>query len=270
MDKNPIIEIALSEHRFWLQIMGDHARFVFLSLAPTESLFLVASQKFIILFDQLLERAYQQMSEVELQELNHKAYDATYRLREFKLELLSMSLTADLKSHLPSSFYNGMINELEEYLFILNSLIHGNNPLLPPLHYHMLWLTDAVLHSATLAATLDLTEKNLIEKSNQYEIQFQNLYMKSLTLNGYLRTQLEDFPSMEYFNIQAEKAITDFSEYLEALLDQKIDGKILGTLLPLMIDHMVREECYYLWKLSQSAKNVRKPDCDPSRPRLNI
>ena len=44
-------------------------------------------------------------------------------------------------------------------------------------------------------------------------------------------------------------------------------NKVLSTLTPLMPDHMLREECYYLIKLAQSSE-VRMPDCDPTRPRV--
>jgi hypothetical protein len=156
--------------------MGDHSRFIFYSLAPTETEYILTAQEFIILFDQLLEHAHKQLSEVELNGFNRKAYDAIYRLREFKLELLTMSITSDLKTHLAPSFFNDMLNELEEYLFILNALMNGQNPLLHPLHYHMLWLSDAVGHSATLTSTLDMVEKDLSNRAYDYEIIFQDLY----------------------------------------------------------------------------------------------
>lgn len=267
---NPLIENALFENRFWLQIMGDHARFIFFSLAPTESEYLVTSQEFIILFDQLLDQSHKHLSETELNGLYRKAYEATYRLREFKLELLTMSLTSDFKSHLTSSFYNGMLNELEEYLFILNSLMTGHSPLLHPLHYHMLWLADAAEHAASLTATLDNIEKKQINQSNQYEIEFQDLYLKALTMNGFLRTQLLEFPSLDKYNEQAKNMIADFMEYLENLRDQRLDIKILGSLMPLMADHMAREECYYMWKLYQTTNNIKKPECDPTRPRVEV
>lgn len=268
METFHITDTALFEHRFWLQIMGDHSRFIFFSLAPTESEYILTAQEFIILFDQLLEQSHKQLSDTELEGLNRKAYEATYRLRELKIELLSMSLTSDVKSHLAPSFYNDMLNELEEYLFILNSLMNGQNPLLHPLHYHMLWLTDAIGHSASLSAELDMVEKDLIDKACRFELQFQDLYLKSLQMNGYLRTQLGSFPSLDRLNEQSGITISAFLEFLENIRDQRMDNKVLGTLMPLMADHMSREECYYLWKLSQSTRNIRRPDCDPGRPRI--
>jgi hypothetical protein len=264
------MDAALSEHRFWLQIMGDHSRFIFFSLAPTESEYILTAQEFIILFDQLLEQSLKKLSVTELEELNRKAYEATYRLREFKIELLSMTLSSDLKSHLPPSFYNGMLNELEEYLFILNSLMNRQVPQLHPLHYHMLWLSDAVNHAASIKSELDFIEKDLTNLANHFEIEFQDLDTKSFTMNGYLRTGLSDFPALARLNELVEDSINDFMEFLGTIRDQRIDGKVLGTLMPLMADHMYREECYYLLKLSQNTGNIRKPDCDPASPRLEL
>lgn len=30
-------QVALFEHRFWLQVLGDHARFIFDTLSPQET-----------------------------------------------------------------------------------------------------------------------------------------------------------------------------------------------------------------------------------------
>lgn len=268
MDSTTLLEPILFEHRFWLQILGDHSRFIFLSLAPTESEYIMTAQEFIIAFDQLLEQSYKQLSEAELAELTRNAYEAALQLREFKIELLSMSLTSDLKSHLSSSFYNDMMNELDEYLQIIHAAINGQSLLVHPLHYHMLWLSDAISHAATLSSSLDHSERDSIETSYKFEVQFQDLYLKALAFHGFLRTQLTSFPALDRLNDQVRIAITNFMEYLETIRDQRLDSKVLGSLMPLMADHMAREECYYLYKLSQTTKTIRKPECDPTRPRV--
>lgn len=268
MEITPIIEAALFENRFWLQIMGDHSRFIFFSLSPTESEYILTAQNFIRKFDQLLEQSHKQLSDSELEDLNRKAYETAYQLREFKLELLSMSLISDLKSHLSPSFYNDMLNELEEYLLILGLLMNAQLPIFHPIHYHMLWLTDAVGHAASVSAGLDFVEKELINRAFCYEMQFQDLNTKALLMNGYLRTRLVSFPSLNRLNEEVNIPMANFMEFLENLRDQRMDGKVLGTLMPLMADHMSREECYYLMKLSQVTPTIRKPDCDPARPRF--
>ena len=268
MDHDSIADITSFENRFWLQIMGDHSRFIFFSLPPTEATYILTAQEFILLFDQLLEQSQEKLSPDSSNALNLRAYEAVYRFREFKIELLSMALRTDLQSHLSPSIYNDMLNELEEYLFILNSLQNSQLPLMHPLHYHMLWLNDAIGHASIISSSLDLTETDLLDQTSNFKMQFLDLYYKSLSFNGYQRTQFINFPALNKLNEQANHVVTIFYDFLESLRDQRMDGKVLGTLTPLMADHMVREECYYQWKMSLSTNNIRKPDCDPGRPRL--
>lgn len=268
MEGFQITDAVLSEHRFWLQIMGDHARFIFYSLAPNEVEYLQRSQDFIISFDELLDQSRKSLNTPELEILNRQAFQLLHQFREFKLLLLALTLGSEIKVHLPSSFFNDMLNELEEYITVLQSLMAEKQILFHPIHYHLLWLTDAVGHAASVAANLDLIEKDMIDKSHCFEMQFTDLLMKASMMNGYLRTELHSFPSLSRLNEHAGEATLLFKEFLEDIRDQRMDGRILGTLFPLMADHMAREECYYLWKLSLTGGLMKRPDCDPQRHRI--
>ncbi|MGO4276772.1 DUF2935 domain-containing protein, partial [Paenibacillus sp. TAF58] len=50
-------EQALFEHRFWLQILGDHARFIYNALAPVELKDIAIAHSYINQYDQLLGQA---------------------------------------------------------------------------------------------------------------------------------------------------------------------------------------------------------------------
>ncbi len=267
MNTQPYHDTALFENRFWLQIMGDHARSIFLALAPTESEYIMTAQQFIIQFDELLKRSHQPLGNKELDTLMQEAYQVTLRLREFKLELLGMSLNSDLQSHLSPSIYNDMVNELDEYLQILTALQAYQPILLHPLHYHMLWLSQAAGHAAFQLSGFDYSDFAGQEHAFSYCKEFQQLYLKALTMNGFLRTGLAVFPSLTTFHEQAANTMNEYIEYLDKLSDQKADNKVIGTLTALEADHMVRGGCYYLQKLSQTTDMIRSPDCDPTRPR---
>ena len=45
---------ALFEHRFWLQILGDHSRFIYNALSPKEVKDAQTAAQYIGQFDQLL------------------------------------------------------------------------------------------------------------------------------------------------------------------------------------------------------------------------
>jgi len=262
------LENTLMEHQFWLQIMGDHARFIFFSLYPKETMHLQRSQDFIISFDKILEHIINTSDSNELDIITGQIYQLILQFREYKLFLLSLMLNSNVKIHLPPSIVNDMVNELDEYITILHLIQSKKQILFHPIHYHLIWLTDAIGHAATISASLDLAEKELIHELDLYEIQFSNLLLKASNMKGYLRTGLENFPSLNQLNRQAETLVSSFKYLLEDLRDLRMDGQILGNLSPLMADHMAREECYYLLNLSQTAGLKKRSDCDPTRPRI--
>jgi hypothetical protein len=63
------------------------------------------------------------------------------------------------------------------------------------------------------------------------------------------------------------KKIRQFSRFLDKLLELDCSNKGLSTLTPLLPDHMLREECYFLIKLAEVSE-IKLPECDPTRPRI--
>lgn len=254
------------EHLFWLQIMGDHARFLMQMIPVGNHDDIQRAYQFRSLYDQLLEQVRKSPPEDILSNLTEEALQATLNFRTFKLYLLAKGLEGKL--HIATTFLSHMVNELEEYLRIINSLQSGKVPPVGnPLHYHLLWLLDGVGHAAAIAGSLDMIEKKLINKSREFQNAFENMYLKAVELAGYLRTGMERFPALSRFNQEAALEMKIFKSFLEEILKLELNGELLGELMPLMADHMVREECYYLLKLAQSA-HIKTEECDPIKPRI--
>jgi hypothetical protein len=81
------------EHRFWLQILGDHSRFIYESLAPVEKENIRRASEFIQIFDTLLS----QVNSADLSQLTIMAENETLKLREFKLNLIKKHLLGKIK-----------------------------------------------------------------------------------------------------------------------------------------------------------------------------
>lgn len=255
---------ARFEHSFWLQILGDHSRFIYEALAPVQKEEIEKASKFIRRFDTLLDDAKSN----DLMQLTEKAEVEAIKLREFKLDLLRKHLIGKIKIHLAPTFINHMINELEEYLRILKYLKEGQvPPIYHELHHHLVWLLDAAGHSDTISSNLDSVEKRLREKSDSFTKHFEEFYLKAVEMVGYLRTNVTEFPALVRFNSDAQLEIKLFQGFLQEIEELELSNQALGTFAPLMADHMLREECYYLMKLSESA-NLDTPNCDPTKPRI--
>ena len=258
---------ALFEHRFWLQVLGDHGRFILNTLSPTEAERIEIAKNFISLFDTLLDKSRQNIYGGELDDLTGEALELGKKLRVFKLDLIKAHILGNIEINMPPTFINHMVNELDEYLTILNCLMSNQYPNAHAIHHHKLWLLDGVGHANSIYCNLDDIEQDLKKKSKMFSNHFDDLHMKSMELAGYMRTKLTKFPSLSRLNKQAELEMLMFMGFLKELQEMRINKEALGTITPLMLDHMLREECYYLTKLSQVSE-VKKPECDPGKPRI--
>ncbi|ARK29274.1 DUF2935 domain-containing protein [Halalkalibacter krulwichiae] len=264
---NSYYENALFEHRFWLQVLGDHARFIRDTLSPTETLFVKKAVQFIEVFDSLLQESRQELSMEDLIKLTEVADTQAKEIRLFKLEIIREHLTGDISIGLSPTFLNHMVNEVEEYIRVLSYLLKQQSPPLShPLHHHLVWLLDAAGHAGGITDDLDLVEKELKEKSEAFTKRFEQFYIKAVEMTGYLRSNAHLFPALDRFNENVKIEIVLFKTFLDELEEMEMNNRLLGTLDALMADHMAREECYYLLKLAQSS-HQETPDCDPTEPR---
>ncbi|WP_449536805.1 DUF2935 domain-containing protein [Ferdinandcohnia sp. Marseille-Q9671] len=262
-------EEALFETEFWMQVLGDHSRFLHDSLAPSEKERISKAQQFMMIFDRLLDASRQPVQTNDLISLIREARTASEHLRTFKLDIIKDHLVGQVKISLTPSFINHMVNELDEWLRVSRFLVEGKN--VPPthaLHHHLIWLLDAAGHAGGIASNLDRVEKDLVKKSETFMKEWEDFYLKAVELVGFLRTSQYEFPALSRFNNDVEIEMQIFKGFLEELEEMELNKEILGVLTPLMADHMAREECYYLIKLAQTTNEINQPDCDPTKPRV--
>lgn len=261
---------AIFEHQFWLQILGDHSRFLYNTLSPGEKNDIETAGQFIRIFDQLLEQSRQLVDTSQLMELSKLAHQYSLNLRTFKLDLLERRLLGKVAIGLIPTFLNHMVNELEEYIRILDELIQGKPvPRYHAFHHDLLWLPDAAGHAASIAMDLDVVEQRLIKQSDAFEQHFNEFFLKAVELTGYLRTLNKQYPSIVQFHKDVNLEMIIFMKFLTEIEEMGLSERLLSRLNPLVPDHMFREECYYLMKLAQSGE-ITPPDCNPAKPRVII
>ncbi|MGV3464156.1 MAG: DUF2935 domain-containing protein [Heyndrickxia sp.] len=261
------IKSAKFEHEFWLQILGDHSRFILDSLSVSEDDLIKEAKYFKNSFDSLLETAHAVNDEASLINLAINADSEVKNLKRFKLHLLERHLVSKVKIQLSPTFLSHMVNELEEYERLLVYLMRGEQPpVLHELHHHLLWLQDAFGHAGAIQSEMDATEHKIKKASKEFVQQFQQFYLKAVEFTGYLRTNLDTFPALKKMNAEVKLEMEMFQVFLNEIFELEISNEVLGTFPVLMADHMFREECYYLVKLAESA-NTDIPNCNPAKPR---
>lgn len=248
------LKSAVFEHQFWLQVLGDHSRFIHDSLYPSEKEDISKAASFIHHFDQLLSQV-NSLNDSNAIPFAKNVEQSVEKLRTFKLSIIARHLTGEMKIHLTPTFINHMVNELEEYLLILDYLKQGEvPPIFHELHHHLIWLLDASGHAGAINDQMDGVEKRLKEKSSTFTKHFEQFYLKAVELAGYLRTNIQRFPALNRFNNEVEVEMGLFKTFLNELEEMELSAEVLGTFTASMADHMAREEQYYLMKLAESSK----------------
>jgi len=261
---------SINELHFWLQILGDHSRFIHDSLAPSEKKYIEIASTFKNRFDKLLQNSKQLTDEEGLITLLEEASSASEEIRTFKLVLIQEHLVGKIKISLPPSFINHMVNEVEEAIRLFGYLKEGEiPPVVHSLHHDLLWLLDAAGHAGGIDINLDRVEKQLKDKARYFTNEWESFYLKAVELAGYLRTNILEFPALTKFHTDVHMEMTIFKAFLRELEEMGINKETLGTLTPLMADHMAREECYYLKKLAETTV-LPPPTCDPAKPRTEV
>ena len=85
-----------------------------------------------------------------------EAEQAAKEIRMFKLNIIQKQLEGKITIHFTPTFINHMVNEVEEYITVLEFLRKGSTACFHELHYHLVWLTDAAGHAGSISGGLDL------------------------------------------------------------------------------------------------------------------
>lgn len=137
------------EHRFWLEILDDHAHFVRDYLSPTEGQWVRLAQQYIDAFHGLRIR----LSQLNPQQLDAKApemvaisqsiYPVAAGYYRFEGEMQRLRILNEVNLNLTPTYLNGTLNENQEYLRLLQYYVQGRQPVPLSLTDLLdLWLED--------------------------------------------------------------------------------------------------------------------------------
>jgi hypothetical protein len=238
-----------AEMVFWLEIMGDHAVFIKESLNPEEQNLILVAENFIKIFFRFLEKS-KQISVKESDVFFNDIISALLSLRDFKRELLAARLKNLPVTVLTPTFYNHMLNELDEFLKVIEELISGVQTKRSLLKEHLLWSLDAAGHAAFISGGMDKVEYKLRKEAESFQTAFDQLYLKAVEISGLFRGGFATVqPILEAYNCEVIEIIGSYLAFLEGLKEDILKQKVQGRILFLEPDHMWREGKYYLDKI---------------------
>lgn len=283
-DSQSNVVATLREIWFWSGVLRDHATFIRENLGPGESEALRWAEGFQQAFEQVHAQVQQTARSIgiagpagsyaaaglpgssplaglqgpELQHYANVAVNAAtslvngvYSLRGFKEQLLQRKLECLINLKLQPSLIAHMIVEADEaYRTLTRAREAEQTPFaLDALAHHLVWLPDAAGHAATLHAGLDGVEQTLLESTAEFKHLFDGMQIKALELYSMLRVAPRMVAALRKLNRDSLVRINTFRAFLEELREHLQGCAVLGSLTPLLADHMAREELYYMEKV---------------------
>ncbi len=246
----------VKEIEFWTHIMRDHALFQHTGLSPRETETINKTQHFYNLFDQLHQNISKLPAEINpeiIPNLLAENKTAVVQFTQFKKKLLEKLMSCRIELAMSPSFLNHMINEAMEYyrfLCIADESLRYNK-VLENIRLHKVWLPDASGHAKYVASQLDGIEGVYYNEAIDFMHRFDEAFKKANEMYLMYERITRRNGELEHFNTETEMSMNNFIVFLETVRQLKKECKLFttGTFSPLILDHMIREEKYYLTRI---------------------
>lgn len=244
--------IAEPEVAFWRSILADHAEFARDGLGPEEK---AAVERAEGLRRRLAEPPEGRRAETTVAEAQE--------LIAFQRQLLHRLLAGRVVLHLRPVDLSHMIKEAEEFLRLAGVLPLPSSPVGRLLHLHWFWLEDAAYHSPFIALALDPAERVLSERYRCFEKLLLDLSLKArhqaevLIQTGYGPAAVRELTR------ESRRATESHVAELERLKEDILRCELEIDAKPVVPDHMIREERYYLNQALRLAAEALPPVAGP-------
>ena len=240
---------------FWTSIMRDHGTFQLNALAPKEKPFIENSTYFMDFFKKM---NLEVKDSDNLKLIYPKLLHGLRCFIDYKRVILKNILTCNIAINLPPSNISHQINEANQFMMLLSNPDHKNNKMPTMLYVEQLklWNIDCAGHSAATAAFLEPVEDIYIQQALNYKMLFEKLIIKTSELQMMLmHTGLED-GALTQLGQETIMQIADFTCFCEKIRKLREECKVMaiGTFTPLVPDHFIREQQYWISKIEEYNK----------------
>ena len=254
----PVISVNLEELKFWLSIMQEHALFIKAGLPVNRKEAIQEAQEFYRCFGALLAKANTISSDKKFAELIRQSAEKVEDFYRFKRRLLQVAMRGELGGALYPSMLDHLSREAEYFLRLLESMNDCKAfRLWPKTKEASFWIRLMSDHSDFIRQMLDPSEAILIDTTEGFSGEFDELFRQSIDFTSMLRSANGGVPAFGRFLQDSRVAgmrLRDFKRALHTMLEEK---KVLSLMTPLFADHIRREADHFLMVLAMLENDLQ-------------
>lgn len=246
------VERSLTENRFWLRIMKEHALFLGEGFNRKDTHLIQYTDRFYHYFEQQEKKAYQTPNNVEsVRKLNEESIELVHGFRNFKRNLLILIINCKISGFNFPLLIDHIAREAEYFMRTLNKF---NKGILDPIQdaiisENVFWIRIMMEHSRFIASLLDQSERNLIITARKFGDDFETLLNQARDVESMLYHKKSTYPIIGKVNKDSENAAQEILAFKKAGLDLIKSCQIRNVINPLLADHVVREAEHFLYMI---------------------
>ncbi|HJV17308.1 MAG TPA: DUF2935 domain-containing protein [Bacillales bacterium] len=243
------IERSLTENRFWLRIMKEHAYFLGEGFSRHDKHLIQQTDRFHQFFEQQEKRAHQTPNDVTaVRKLNEDTIQLVYGFRNFKRNLLILIVNCKVAGFNFPLLVDHIAREAE---YFMRTLKKFNEGILEPVQdaiikENVFWLRIMMEHSRFIASLLDQSERNLVITARKFGDDFEVLLNQARDVESMLLRKKTTYPIIGRLNQDSENATVELRNFKKAGLEFIQKCQIRNVIDPLLADHVVREANHFL------------------------
>lgn len=246
------IERSITENRFWLRIMKEHAMFLGEGFSRTDTQLIQQVDRFHTYFEQQERKAYQVgYSVAQVRRLNEESIELVQGFRNFKRNLLILIINCKVHGFNFPLLVDHIAREAE---YFMRTLQKFNQGILDPIQdaiisENVFWLKIMMEHSRFIASLLDQSERNLVRAALKFGDDFEVLLNQARDVETMLYQKQPTYPIIGRMNKESETATAELRDFKKAGLELIKSCQIRNVINPLLADHVVREAEHFLYMI---------------------
>ncbi|MDQ0242881.1 hypothetical protein J2S09_000417 [Bacillus fengqiuensis] len=261
------IERSLTENRFWLRIMKEHALFLGDGFNRKDTQLIQQTDRFYHFFEQQEKKAHQVPKNAALvRKLNEESIELVHGFRNFKRNLLILIINCKVSGFNFPLLVDHIAREAE---YFMRTLKKFNKGVLDPIqdaiiNENVFWLKIMMEHSRFIASLLDQSERNLVNTARKFGDDFEILLNQARDVESMLYRKQPTYPIIGKMNKDSESAATELRAFKKAGLDLIRSCQIRSVINPLLADHVVREADHFLYMIHVLEDRLNKKMAEQS------
>lgn len=258
--------LNLKRVQFWLRIMKEHSLFMKLGFACSDTELICQAEQFYNEFAALEKHSQSIRCDDEFMAFVERIMPAVQNIFAFKRHVLHLIVHCEIGGYNYPLLIDHISREAMYFCKLLGKIQDGDMkyPVDSIVSDNVFWLRHMADHARFIAGLLDPSERDFVEKANEFAVKFERLQLQARDLDSMLWHSCPD-NDLVRFEGDVTAATIKLRDFKKAARDLIASCKVVSLIPPLLADHVLREAEYFLEVLEMIKEDLSGLETSPIR-----